>query len=43
MRKLKNRRSDKIAVIRAKYQAGEIEQDEYARRKRIIDNEYRGT
>ncbi len=43
VRKLKLRRAQKIEVIRAKYQAGEFDKDEYNRRKRIIDNEYRGT
>jgi len=43
VRKLKLRRNEKIAVIRAKYQAGEFDKDEYNRRKRIIDNEYKGT
>jgi hypothetical protein len=42
VRKLKARRNAKIEVIRAKYQAGEFDKDEYNRRKRIIDNEYRG-
>jgi hypothetical protein len=43
VRKLKLRRAKKIEVIRAQYQAGEYDKDEYNRRKRIIDNEYRGT
>lgn len=43
VRKLKARRAAKIEVIRRQYQAGEYDKDEYNRRKRIIDNEYRGT
>jgi hypothetical protein len=43
VRKLKLRRTEKINAIKAKYQAGEFDKDEYNRRKRIIDNEYKGT
>jgi uncharacterized membrane protein len=42
VRKLKARRAEKLAVIKEKYQAGEIDKGEYNRRKKIIDNEYRG-
>lgn len=43
VRKLKVRRNEKLLVIKELYRTGAIDKDEYARRKRIIDNEYRGT
>lgn len=42
VRKLKARRLDKLTALKADYQAGRIDRNEYQRRKRIIDNEYRG-
>ena len=42
VRKLKARRNEKIAVIRALYQKGAIDKGEYQQRKRVIDNEYKG-
>ncbi|HWB80320.1 MAG TPA: PEGA domain-containing protein [Nannocystaceae bacterium] len=42
VRKLKARRNEKIAVIKALYQKGAIDKGEYQQRKRVIDNEYKG-
>jgi PEGA domain len=43
VRKLKVRRNEKLLEIKELYRTGTIDKDEYQRRKRIIDNEYRGT
>lgn len=42
IRKLKARRTEKLLVIKELYRAGTIDKGEYQRRKRIIDNEYKG-
>ncbi|MBK8238714.1 MAG: PEGA domain-containing protein [Deltaproteobacteria bacterium] len=42
VRKLKARRIDKLLVIKELYRQGTIDKGEYQRRKRIIDNEYKG-